>query len=214
VVHAERTQYALTGCGFTHRSHQDSALVTNRRVLITQGEVARRVRFSRRVDRVECRDTDGDNQDEVIGYARNGSYEIVQIAPRSIKSLSAVCRRVRSLKSGEIYKSIASRHIPDQRKLSTSFITVRGAAAPRNNCLYVYDRRGTLIHTLGQYFPTGIKYSSRYYGGHGCGDLKSAASIAATASRNTGSPEGFITSGTGNCARIPNLNSCFNSSAC
>ena len=130
------------------------------------------------------------------------------------KGLSKVCKTVRNLASGEIYKSIASHHITDARAASTSFITIRSARPPKNECLYVYDTGGNLIHKLGRYYPSGDKYSSRYYGGAGCGDGLRASTVASIAIKNTGSPAIYITSGTGNCARVANANSCVNSSGC
>lgn len=205
-------RYELTSCNFG-ASANNSATVVENRLVYADGE---RIRFDRRADRVECTDVDGDALDEIVAYSRSGAYTVhgMTKARAAKKSLSKVCKKVRSLTRGEIYKSVASNHIHDQRKLSSSFITMRSTTAPKNNCLYVYDKKGNLIHKLGRYFPSGALYSSRYYGGHGCGDLKSAASVAATARKNTGSSAGYMTSGTGNCVLIPNMGSCFNSSAC
>lgn len=213
-VSAELTRQQIAGCSFSSQSGGDSLVVLNNRVAYVNASFSQRVRLDRRAERVECQDTDGDGVDEVLGFARDGSYSITTVRKTTARKLSSVCKRVRSLSRGEIYKSIASKHINDQRATSTSFITLRSTGAPKNNCLYVYDKAGNLIHKMGRYFPTGAAYSSRYYGGHGCGDLRSAATIASLASRNTGSAAGYITSGTGNCAFIPNLRSCFNSSAC
>jgi hypothetical protein len=71
-----------------------------------------------------------------------------------------------------------------------------------------------LLHKLGRYFPTGVAYSSRFYGGAGCGDGKRASQVAQLARQKTGSPEIYLTSGTGNCARVPNASLCYNSSGC
>jgi hypothetical protein len=117
-------------------------------------------------------------------------------------SLASACKKIRTLSRGEIWKARASNHINDQRKLSTSFITLRLTTAPKNNCLYVYDKKGNLVHKLGRYFPTGSLFSSRYYGGYGCGDVKSASTVASIARSNTGSSAGYMTSGTGNCVLI------------
>lgn len=210
-AHAD-DRYQLTSCNF-NGTNTSSATVVENRLVYANGD---RIRLDRRADHVECTDIDGDSIDEVVAYSRSGAYtvHVTKRAHATNRSLSSVCKKVRSLTRGEIYKSIASNHINDQRKLSTSFITLRSTTAPKNNCLYVYDKKGTLIHKLGRYFPSGALYSSRYYGGHGCGDLKSAASVAATARRNTGSAAGYMTSGTGNCVVIPNMGSCFNSSGC
>jgi hypothetical protein len=214
-AYADLEREQVRGCDFSAKSDaKDSLLLLNRRVAYVNASFTKRIRLTRRADRVECRDTDGDGVDEVLGFARDGSYSISQVRRVSARRLSSVCTRVRSLSRGEIYKSIASKHINDQRASSTSFITLRSTGAPKNNCLYVYDKAGNLIHKMGRYFPTGTEYSSRYYGGHGCGDLKTASAVASAATSNSGSPAGYITSGTGNCAFIPNMRSCFNSSAC
>ena len=214
-VYADLQRQQISGCNFSNKvSTKDSLLLLNRRVAYVNASFTKRIRLNRRADHVECRDTDGDGIDEVLGFARDGSYSITQVRRVNARKLSSVCTRVRSLSRGEIYKSIASKHISDQRANSTSFITLRSTGAPKNNCLYVYDKSGNLIHSMGRYFPTGTAYSSRYYGGHGCGDLKTASAVASTATSNTGSPAGYVTSGTGNCAFIPNMRSCFNSSAC
>ena len=188
-------------------------MVNNRLITSTTSD-ARRIRLDQRAQRIECADTDGDNIDEILAYNRKGSYTAHSLLKTKRSSLASVCKKVRTLTSGEIYKARASDHINDQRKLSTSFITLRSTTPPKNNCLYVYDKKGNLIHTLGRYFPTGAIYSSRYYGGYGCGDVKSASTVANIARANTGSASGYMTSGTGNCVLIPNLAACYNSSGC
>jgi hypothetical protein len=214
-AYADLQRQQISGCTFSSKKGEaDSLLLLNRRVAYVNASFTKRIRLDRRSNHVECRDTDGDGIDEVLGFSRDGSYSITQVRKVNARKLSSVCTRVRSLSRGEIYKSIASKHINDQRATSTSFITLRSTGAPKNNCLYVYDKAGNLIHKMGRYFPTGAAYSSRYYGGHGCGDLKSASAVASAARSRTGSPAGYITSGTGNCAFVPNMGSCFNSSAC
>lgn len=149
----------------------------------------------------------------VFSFSSDAFASNRKILPRALRS---VCTKVRTLTRGEIWKSIASHHIPksDPRGSSTSFITLRGTGAPRNSCLYVYSANGTLIHKLGKYYITGASYSSRYYGGYGCGDKKSASQVAAAAKASAGSTRVYITSGTGNCATVANPNTCVNSSGC
>lgn len=128
--------------------------------------------------------------------------------------LSAVCTAVREIQECEIWKSIASRHISDQRKNSTSWISERGCPGKFAGCIPVYDSAGTQIHSLGQYFPTGSEWDNRHYGCHDCGDCKRASTVASDARANTGSPEVYLRDNAGVCVRIPNANSCVNSSAC
>ena len=196
----------LNSCTF---DKGQSAFTVSRRVVKVGTKL---IRLRHAAKHIECADIDGDGFDEIV--SRSGSKIISARMVTAAPALGAVCKRVRSLTRGEIYKSRASDHINDQRKLSTSFITLRSTTPPKNNCLYVYDKSGNLIHKLGRYFPTGTAYSSRYYGGHGCGDLKSASTVANLARSKTGSSAGYMTSGTGNCVLIPNLAACFNSSGC
>ncbi len=207
-------QNSTANCRVSNSENAALTIIDNRLIYSKDGAISR-IRLDRRAARVECTDIDGDAIDEVLAYSRSGAYTVHTLSVKKARAgLSSVCKKIRNLTRGEIWKSIASNHINDQRKLSTSFITLRSTVAPKNNCLYVYDKKGTLIHKLGRYFPSGTLYSSRYYGGHGCGDLKSASSVAATARSNTGSSAGYMTSGTGNCVVIPNIASCFNSSGC
>lgn len=207
-----RAESEMTRCRITESTSADLTIVNQRLIYSPEGDTSR-IRLDRRAHRIECADIDGDAVDEVLAYTRSGAYSVHPLNVKK-RALSSVCKKIRNLTRGEIWKSIASNHINDQRKLSTSFITLRSTIAPKNNCLYVYDKKGNLIHKLGRYFPTGSLYSSRYYGGYGCGDVKSASSVAATARQNTGSAAGYMTSGTGNCVLIPNIASCFNSSGC
>jgi hypothetical protein len=89
-----------------------------------------------------------------------------------------------------------------------------GTSAPSSKCILMYDGKGNLIHQLGQYFPTGSKYSSIFYGGSGCGDKKTAVSVAQTAINSTGESTAYIKVNDSECVTIPNPNSCLNSSAC
>jgi hypothetical protein len=131
------------------------------------------------------------------------------------RSLSSVCRTTRSFAKGEIWKPRASSHIPtsDPRRKSTSFIVLRGYAAPSASCLNVYDSEGTLIHKLGVYSRNGT-YKARFYGGSGCGDKKSASTVNSTARRNTGSSTIYVKVGTNTCVSLPSATSCKNSSNC
>lgn len=205
---------ALSGCDFDGDGVEDAATVERGRVVRSPALPQGALKLDARYKQVSCSDTDGDGIDEVIVRSRTKQVAFAAPPVTKARNLRKVCKNIRSLYRGEIYKSIASHHINDQRKSSTSFITLRNTRAPAKNCLYGFDKNGTLVHKLGRYFPTGVKYSSRYYGGHGCGDLKSAALVAAIARRNSGSPEIYITSGTGNCARVADANRCYNSSGC
>lgn len=207
-AHAQSASNLLS-CNFGQGD--TTATVSGNRVITAAGG---RYTLKRKAGQIECADTNADGIDEIISFTKAGARTVTTVRRTKKKSLKTFCKKVRSLTRGEIWKSRASDHINDQRKFSTSFITLRSTGAPRNSCLSVYDKKGNLIHKLGQYFPSGAAYSSRYYGGYGCGDKKSAATVAAIARKNTGSPEGYVTSGTGNCLKISNLNACFNSSAC
>lgn len=179
-----------------------------------------------------CEDVNGDGEAELVALkdtrggatkqyvfagkalrsvSRQGRQSPAKVAP---KALSSFCKSVRSLTPGEIWKSIASRHISDARKNSTSFITVAGTRAPSNSCIRAYDNKGNLVHSLGRYFPTGGAYSSRFYGGAGCGDNKSANSVSAIARSKTGSTEIYLNTAGSQCIRIPNPSLCYNSSGC
>ncbi len=173
----------------------------------------RPIYFEQRYSKIACNDIDGDGADEII-TTKGWRSAVFKLTATISKALSSACKTTRSLYRGEIWKARASSHISDRRKFSTSFITTRSTMAPRNNCLYGYDKSGNLVHRLGKYFPTGAAYSSRYYGGYGCGDGKSASTVASAAYRNSKSSTIYITSGTGNCAIIPNPAQCYNSSGC
>jgi hypothetical protein len=148
------------------------------------------------------------------GNGNNNGGGVVEVPTNP--GLSSVCPTVRSIKRGEVWKSIASTHIPvvDPRRFSSSFITRRGTPAPSFTCLELYDGRGNLIHKLGRYSPTGAEYSSRSYGGFGCGDLKTALDVAGTAISNTGQSTSYLKVTASQCVTIPNPNSCYNSSGC
>jgi hypothetical protein len=119
----------------------------------------------------------------------------------------AVCIQVRSinLKLQSIYRTVG--------KYSTSFITRKGTDAPGYDCLKAFDRKGRLIHTLGIY-ARNDGYSSRFYGGYGCGDGKSPSTIARQAKRRTGKPAIFVKVKPRMCVRVPDANQCYNSSGC
>jgi hypothetical protein len=128
--------------------------------------------------------------------------------------LKEVCGRVRKLKGGEIYKSIGSPHVEAERRNSTSFITRAGTEQPDFDCLKGYNRKGKLIHKLGVYARNDGSYSSRFYGGTGCGDRKRPADIAKQAVKQTGKPAIFLKVKRRTCVRIPHANQCYNSSGC
>lgn len=185
--------------------------VSSRKVLVQSSTGTNEIiNLDRAARSVECAEGHG----IVI---RNKKDRITFLSAKKLpRSLSSVCKNVRNLTRGEIWKSIASTHIPtsDPRRFSTSFITLRGTGAPRNSCLYVYNSKGVLVHKLGKYYISGAAYSSRYYGGYGCGDKKRASQVANSASSGTGSTRVYITSGTKNCATISNPNACYNSAQC
>ena len=147
------------------------------------------------------------------GGGNNGGGPSV---PPTNPGLSSVCPQLRPPTRGEIWKSIASTHIPntDPRRFSTSFITRAGTTAPTPTCLAMYDGKGNLIHQLGRYSPTGSAYSYRSYGGSGCGDKQTPVSVAQTAINNTGESTGYLKVNESECVTIPNPNGCINSSAC
>ena len=128
--------------------------------------------------------------------------------------LKEKCTRVRELTGGEIYKSIGSPHVEAERRNSTSFITRAGTDQPIYDCLKGYNREGKLIHKLGVYARNDGSYSSRFYGGTGCGDRKRPADIAKQAIKQTGKPAIFLKVKRRVCVRIPHANQCFNSSGC
>lgn len=131
-------------------------------------------------------------------------------------SLQSQCPVIRAIRPGEIWKSIASTHIPntDPRRFSTSFITRNNVSPPSESCLLLLDSRGNKVHQLGEYFPTGSSYSSRNYGGSGCGDKKSPVDIVGEANRNTGAITTYLKINATTCISIPNANTCYNSSQC
>jgi hypothetical protein len=137
-------------------------------------------------------------------------------APPTNPGLQSVCPSVREIRSGEIWKAIASTHIPntDPRRFSTSFITRKGVPAAQFQCIAVYDSNGNQVHSLGQYFPTGSDWSARHYGGSGCGDKKHPTQVVSSAQSNTGSAQVFLKVRSSECIRVPNPNSCYNSSQC
>lgn len=130
-------------------------------------------------------------------------------------SFKGQCPSTRALKRCEIWKSIASTHIPrsDRRRNSSSLIGLAGCGTSVPSCIPIVDGKGNVVHKLGRYFPTGGKYSFRHYGGHGCGDAKSASAVAALARRNTGSTAVYADLGSV-CVQVPNPATCYNSSAC
>lgn len=202
-------------CDFNGNGDRDIVIIKRGRTAVYSTTGKQIVKFEGRAKKVRCEDSDGDGLDEIIARINGRVMTYSPVDSYAIsRSLRSVCKNIRGLYRGEIYKSIASHHITDQRASSTSFITLRNTRPPKNNCLSVYNKNGVKIHLMGRYFPTGAAYSSRYYGGHGCGDLKRASQVAALARSGTGTPEIYITSGTGNCARVPNANACYNSSAC
>lgn len=213
-LQAESPDFDFSTCNFGGTIYDSSVSVVGNRIVYIGADHSIKLTLKRKAQQIECADTDADGIDEIVSYSSGGARAITTVRKTKRASLATYCKRIRTLTRGEIWKSRASDHINDQRKLSTSFITLRSTGAPKNNCLYVYDKKGNLVHKLGRYFPTGTAYSSRYYGGHGCGDLRSAATVAGMARSKTGSAEGYVTSGTGNCVKIPNLNACFNSSGC
>ncbi len=131
-------------------------------------------------------------------------------------ALSDVCPQTRAIERGEIWKNVASTHIPtsDARRYSTSFITLRSHSAPSFSCIKVYDTAGNLVHKLGRYSPTGSQYSSRSYGGSGCGDRKSARAVASRARSNTGSAKIYLKVRSNQCIELSTPDDCFNSIAC
>lgn len=131
-------------------------------------------------------------------------------------ALADVCPATRALKRGEIYKTKQSPHIPsgDSRKNSTAFITTRGTPAPSGKCLTMYDSNGTAVHKMGRYNNTNPEYTSRYYGGTGCGDRKRPTRIGNVVNTNTGSYQGYLKVGTRTCVVIPDVRRCYNSSGC
>lgn len=202
---------SLAGCDLDGDGVQDRVQVERSRFLVSDAIDGQRLALEARYRRIQCSDVDGDGRSEVV---LSKGFRTTALKVSVDRALRSVCRAVRSLYRGEIWKSIASKHIADRRSQSTSFITLRSTLAPRFNCLNGYDSNGNLIHRLGRYFPTGAAYSSRFYGGHGCGDGQRASVVSARARRQTGKTGLYLTSGTGNCALIPDPSKCYNSSAC
>lgn len=130
--------------------------------------------------------------------------------------LNSVCKSIRSPFRGEIYKSRQSEHIPryDPRSNSTAFITLRNTSAPYGSCLYWYDKKGNLVHKMGAYAKGESEYSSRFYGGHGCGDHKTPTGVAEAARRSSGSYEVYGKVSDKVCVKISDPRRCYNSSSC
>lgn len=208
----------IPDCDFNGDGVTDTAVLVRNRYVLSDLFRGGKVNLDGKYTNVACADTDGDGKDEITAtvLGRTFTYSPILATATTNRAFSKVCKNVRGLLRGEIYKSIASHHISpgDPRAASTSFITLRSTTPPRSSCLSGYDKKGNLIHKLGQYYPTGVAYSSRFYGGAGCGDRKSPRTIAAIAKKNTGSVEMYLTSGTGNCAKVPDPTKCYNSSGC
>lgn len=153
---------------------------------------------------------------DVVTSHRSGDLEHRITGFNQTGGIAAVCPNIRGLNSGEIWKSIGSDHFPpgDPRRSSVSFITRAGSQSPSGDCITVYSSNGKPIAKLGLYRRNEAKYSSRFYGGSGCGDGKSGASVAAMARKIAGTSKVYITSNGRNCAVIPNPGSCYNSSQC
>lgn len=202
-------------CDFDGDKINDSFRVKRRRDVYVQlsSGLSRMLKLPEPTSKISCYDSDKDGMDEVVVKKHSRTTAFHVLTPRALKS---VCKNIRSLVSSEIWKSKASQHISggDARSQSTSFIVLRGTGRPRGNCLRGYSSNGTLVHKLGEYSPSGAAYSARFYGGHGCGDKARPSTVRARAMSNGGSPTIYITSGTGNCARIPDPSQCYNSSGC
>lgn len=212
----------ITECDFDLDGTFDTVeIIENRRALVTLSQTATQetVRFGQIFRKFSCRDRNADQAPEIIARKRNRRTkqlvsEVFYVVGEPENNLGAVCRNTRELMRCEIWKSIASHHITDQRASSTSFITTRGCPGGFPGCIVAYDRDGTRIHSLGEYQPTGSAYDNRHYGGHGCGDAKRASSVAAVARKNTGSDEIYLKDNNGVCVRVPDAGQCYNSSAC
>lgn len=158
------------------------------------------------------------NDDMARRYGSLNPREIRKLVRKGVttSSLETECPSIRAIERGEIWKNIASTHIPktDPRRKSTSFITVRSKTAPAFHCIKVYDNAGNLVHKLGRYSPAGSSYSSRSYGGAGCGDKKTARRVADLALSNTGSTTIYLKVRSNECIQLSTPNRCFNSAAC
>lgn len=164
-----------------------------------------------------CKPRENRGGTDLFAVNRRGVEERI----RNVKSsapdgINAICNSIRSLRSCEIWKSEASEHIPsfDPRSNSTSLIALRGCPGTFPSCIQAYDQDGNLVHKIGEYPNSISSYDSRHYGGTGCGDKKTPASVAALARKNTGSSEIYVKDAQGACARIPEPTRCYNSSKC
>ncbi|RME61368.1 MAG: hypothetical protein D6780_01840 [Candidatus Dadabacteria bacterium] len=133
----------------------------------------------------------------------------------SSDGLRAVCKNIRSIRRGEIYKSTGSPHFTDARRFSTGFIIVRGVSAPSVSCILVYDKNGNKVHSMGIYARGERDWAARYYGASTrCSDGQSGRSVASKAKRNTGKPTVYLKISSRECIEIPDASQCYNSRSC
>jgi hypothetical protein len=198
----------ITECDFDEDGTFDNVqIVENSRAVVTfsADSSTETVRFGQRFRSYSCVDRNDDGAPEIIARKTVDGRVVREVfyvvGKPSGGGINKVCRSVRELQRCEIWKSMASHHITDQRASSTSFITTRGCPGFYSGCISVYDGDGNQIHSMGQYFPTGVSYDNRHYGCHGCGDCKRASSVASSARANTGSSAVYLKDSAGNCAR-------------
>lgn len=179
------------------------------KVFLTSGD-EKAIKTSQKINSFSC------DSNKVVTKHKGGKKNHKFKASNGKTGIKSVCSKVRSLGSGEIWKSIGSNHFPstDPRRYSTSFITRRGTSAPSGNCISVYAANGKLVSKLGLYARNEREYSSRFYGATGCGDKKGGAAVASAAKKVAGTSRVYITSNGKNCAVIQNPASCYNSSQC
>lgn len=166
----------------------------------------------------QCLDKDGNKKaDTLRGSTRkNGKGRLqTKTVVKLQNKLGAVCPAgVRELRSCEIYKSEASKHITDARKNSTSFIANRNCPGSYPRLITAYDKNGNEIHRMGEYLPSGSFYDSRHYGCYAGGDCKNPRSLANEARNRTGSEEIYLKDSQNFCVRVPDAGQCYNSVGC
>lgn len=178
---------------------------------------------------VKCEDKNGDGRADTVAWYNHRSGSITEVVfssagvelsrtrlgrqarrPESA-TLASVCPTRTALARTDVWKSRQSNHIPgsDSRKNSTALIILRGGRQFASSCMSGYSSSGKLVHKLGAYYPTGSLYNKRLYGGYGCGDRKTPRQVAAAASGGL-----YLKVSANSCVKVPNPNTCYNSSGC
>lgn len=130
-------------------------------------------------------------------------------------NLAAKCKTIKTIGRGQIYKTVGSTHfVNDCRRNTAGLIFAYGGGAPSSSCVELLDKNGDILAKFGLY-ARGAGWEARYYVCVGCGGgfNHDGQDLARLATRNTGSPEGYLDLGS-TCLKVPNLGNCYNSIGC